>query len=84
MRLKERMDQIKQLEVVETPYEVKRIFGELELFGGQVNMRGDDCRDFVDMDEFREALKWLVEQCGGLIIWEESAKKGKKNETKTR
>lgn len=78
MRLKERLEQIKQLETVETPWEVKRVFGQLELFGAQLNVHGDADRDFVDMQEFREALKWLVEQCGGLIIWENAAKKEKK------
>lgn len=78
MNLKQKIEQINKLKAVETPWEVMRVFGKVELFGSQVCMRGDDCRDYVDLEEFRLALKWLVEQSGGYIVWDESVKKEKK------
>lgn len=78
MNLKQKMEQISKLEAVETPWEVSRVIGKVELFGSQICVRSDDCRDYVDLEEFRNALKWLVEQSGGYVIWDESVKKGGK------
>lgn len=78
MKLKQRMEEIAKLEAIETPWEVSRIFGKLELFGGQANIRSDDQRDFVDLEDFRTALSWLVDQAGGYVVWNESSKKEKK------
>lgn len=75
MNLKQTIDQIKQLETVETPWEVKRVFGTVELFGSQICIRGDDTRDYVDLEEFQQALAWLVQQSGGKITWQKGAKK---------
>lgn len=77
MNLKQKVDQIKQLEAIETPYDVLRVFGKLELWGGQVCVVSDCDRDYVDLAEFRDALKWLVEQSGGYIIWDEDVKERK-------
>lgn len=75
MNLKQRLEQIKQLEAVETPFDVKRIFGELRMWGSQIYVRGDDQRDYVDLQEFQQALTWLVEQSGGKVTWTKGAKK---------
>lgn len=80
MNLKERLDGIKELETIETPWEVKRIFGQIQLFGSQISVYGSDSNDFVDSQEFRDALAWLVMQMNGKVTWN----KEKKSETKTR
>lgn len=73
--MKQRLEQMKQLEAIETPFDVKRIFGELRMWGSQVYVRGDDQRDFVDLQEFQQALDWLVTQAGGQVKWQKGAKK---------
>jgi hypothetical protein len=69
MKISERVAAINELEKVETPWEVKRIFGEVILFGSQVSVVGDDCRDYADVDDMRKAIAWLAEQFGGTVKW---------------
>ena len=78
MNLKERLQQIKQLEAVNTPWEVRRIFGKIELLGSQVSVAGNDMNDYVELQDFRTALEWLVEQSGGTVKWSKAEKGEKK------
>lgn len=79
MKLKQKVQEIAKLEVIETPWDVVRVFGKLELFGHQVCMRNEsDSLDYVDLNEFRQALNWLTDQAGGYIVWDEAVKGKKK------
>lgn len=76
MNLKEKLEEIAKIEAVQTPWEVKRIFGKVTLCGSQISIIGDAYSDYVDLEEFRQALNWLVEQSGGTIAWDKKPKKG--------
>ncbi len=78
MNIKQKLAEIEKLEVVETPWEVHRVLGHLEIFGSQICFRSEDTLDYVELHEAREAVKWLVEQFGGYVVWDESVKKEKK------
>jgi hypothetical protein len=69
MNLKQRVEQIKQLEVIDTPWEFSHVFGKLELYGRQVTIKGSDLQDFVEVSELQSATEWLVEQLGGKVKW---------------
>jgi len=67
MNLAQRLQKIQQLEQIEVPWEVKRVFGPVSLFGAQVNIGVDT--DVVSEDQAKIALQWLVEQFNGKVKW---------------
>lgn len=80
MKLKERLKKIKELEDgVVTPWEVMRIFGRVSIFGHQVSFDSGGNSDYVDSEELKEALTWLVNELGGNVKWD---KKGVGNDKK--
>lgn len=58
----ERLMAIKELERIQTPWEVRRVFGEVQLYGSQISIYSNGDNDFVDLEEFVEALEWLLQQ----------------------
>lgn len=74
MNLKQRLDQLTQLQVVETPWEIRRVFGKIELHGDQVCFRSQDDNDYVTVAELRQALELLTVQLNGTIKWSKEAK----------
>jgi hypothetical protein len=69
VNLKQTLTRIEELQKVDVPWEVRRIFGRLELYGNQVCFRSDDDNDSVDIVELQTATQWLVEQLGGKVKW---------------
>ena len=78
MTLKQRLKQIEELQAVDTPWEVMRIFGKVQLYGDQISFYSNGDNDFVNLQEARDAAKWITEQLGGYIVWDENVKKGVK------
>lgn len=64
---------LKKIEVlqrsVETPWEIQRVFGKIELHGNNICFRSKDDNDFVTIGELRVALILLVELAGGTVKW---------------
>jgi hypothetical protein len=61
MKLIERINKIKELQDwADTPFFVKKIFGEVTILGSQIQFGKDN--DFVEVKDFKKALTWLNEQ----------------------
>jgi hypothetical protein len=49
------------------PWEVKRTGLDPDVYGSQISFTQDG--DYLDLDEAREAVAWLVTQLGGKVTW---------------
>jgi hypothetical protein len=74
MKLYERIKQIKALEIVETPWVVKRSIGEVNLIASNVYINANSDNDSVTADEFKQVLEWFVDQFNGKITWKKDKK----------
>ena len=75
MKLSERIEQVKELQKVDIPWEFRRIFGRLEMFGNQLCVMGSDQQDYVEIEEMQGAVTWLVNELGGQVKWKKEKKK---------
>lgn len=70
MTIKERVKQIEKLQELEVPFAVRRIVGQITLWGNQIEIGKDN--DFASLNETRYALEWLVNELGGKVKWQKS------------
>ena len=77
MKASERVQKIAELQAIETPHDVWRFIGKLSLHGDQLELQGNEFNDFGTLDEFRTAVSWLVDQLGGVVVWDAVAKQKK-------
>lgn len=68
MTIKQRLQKIDDLQSVKTPWHVMRLFGQVQLWGPQISFEQGNS-DFVELEEAKQALEWLVEQLGGRVNW---------------
>lgn len=74
MTVKEKIEKIKELQEIKTPWEVMRFLGNLEIDGEQISFQETGSRDYLSLKEAQNALTWLVEQLGGKVSWKEARK----------
>jgi hypothetical protein len=79
MKLSDRIRTLEKLEnSVDTPWMFSRIFGKVQLFGSQVTIVGGDQQDYVQVDELKKAIEWLVAELDGTVKWKNSKSQEKK------
>jgi hypothetical protein len=79
MKVSERVSKISELQAIDTPYNVWRFFGHLKLHGDQLELSSQGNSDFGNLEEFRRATTWLVDQLGGSVVWDKKTKSSKKD-----
>jgi len=65
MTAAQKIEKIKELQALETPWKVKRFFGALSINGDQICLANDGFSDFGTLEELQQAAAWIVEQLGG-------------------
>lgn len=73
MTILNKISEIKKLQEVQTPFEVRRLIGKVCLQGDQISLSDNDL-DFGSVEEYQNALSWLVEQLGGKVKWQKEPK----------